>query len=64
MVVYTQTINGQTNHTIETTLDGGTQYYWRVTPQNSCGIGPTSAFYSFTTELSNPGVFLPVVLKQ
>lgn len=29
-----------------------TTYYWRITPQNNCGNGSTTATFSFTTALS------------
>ena len=32
-----------------TGLQGDTNYYWRVTAINSCGLGDASAAYSFTT---------------
>ena len=32
-----------------TGLSAGTTYYWRVTPNNACGAGATSAVFSFTT---------------
>jgi hypothetical protein len=32
-------------------LDTGIVYYWRVTPDNACGAGPTSVVWSFTTEV-------------
>jgi hypothetical protein len=35
-------------------LNTSTTYYWRVTPANACGSGPTSAVWSFTT-LAAPG---------
>lgn len=38
-----------TSWTVDTALNATTQYWWRVTPQNHCGDGPTSDTFSFTT---------------
>ncbi len=38
-----------TTWTVDTTLSNTTQYFWRVTPQNYCGLGLASATFSFTT---------------
>lgn len=38
-----------TNFVYSTQLDSETQYYWRVRASNTCGFGPWSDIYSFTT---------------
>lgn len=38
-----------TSWTVDVALDATTQYWWRVTPQNHCGDGPTSETFTFTT---------------
>jgi hypothetical protein len=38
-----------TTTSLSTSLDSITQYYWRVTPFNTCGTGTPSAVWSFTT---------------
>ncbi len=40
----------ETAFTPSTDLASNTTYYWRVTPDNTCGFGPVSAVYSFITE--------------
>lgn len=48
-IVYSRQIL-QTSHEKPTPLDGNTQYYWRVTPENTCGLGVPSVVYTFKTE--------------
>ncbi|MFD0862998.1 GEVED domain-containing protein [Sungkyunkwania multivorans] len=38
------------SYTTVAALQADTTYYWRVTPNNSCGIGTVSSAFSFTTE--------------
>ncbi len=38
-----------TSWTVDVALNPTTQYWWRVTPQNHCGDGPTSDTFTFTT---------------
>ena len=47
-IVYSAAVNG-TSHTITTSLDPLTLYYWDVQAANACGLGATSAAFSFTT---------------
>ncbi|NIP54170.1 MAG: hypothetical protein GWN55_05965, partial [Phycisphaerae bacterium] len=47
-IVYS-TVVLQTSHQKPTPLDGDTQYYWRVTASNQCGVGVPSTVYTFTT---------------
>ncbi|HSH03758.1 MAG TPA: proprotein convertase P-domain-containing protein [Anaerolineae bacterium] len=52
MTTYTPMIN----------LDPDTTYYWRVMTENSCGMGSSSATFSFTTAsviCSSPGLAIP-----
>jgi hypothetical protein len=44
----------QNSHVKPTPLMGETEYYWRVTPINTCGTGPTSVVYNFFTGESTP----------
>jgi len=46
-IVETQTV--ATNSYTATTLGTNTQYFWRVRPSNSCGIGNWSSEFNFTT---------------
>jgi subtilisin-like proprotein convertase family protein len=49
-VVYSATLAGLTDaHQAGSPLDPGTSYYWRVTPNNACGVGGVSEVYEFTT---------------
>jgi hypothetical protein len=61
-VVYSRTVTGL-SHTAETLLEDGTEYFWRVIGENSCGSGPVSATFSFTTILpvSEFKIYLPAV---
>jgi len=52
-VVYTTTVPG-TTATPDTDLMTNTQYFWRVMATNTCGAGPWSPTWSFTT-LAAPG---------
>ncbi len=52
-VVYTATVAG-TLHTAAAVLNTNTRYYWRVTPQNACGVGSPSTAFWFVT-LALPG---------
>lgn len=47
-VVYTATTN-TTSHILTTSLSQLTQYFWRVRATNTCGTGPFSSSFSFTT---------------
>ncbi|NCT67452.1 MAG: hypothetical protein GXC76_07395 [Rhodanobacteraceae bacterium] len=47
-IVASATVNG-TSWATDISLANETQYFWRVTPKNYCGNGPTSATYAFTT---------------
>jgi subtilisin-like proprotein convertase family protein len=38
-----------TSHTFAAPLAYDTEYFWRVTPKNTCGWGAASAVFSFTT---------------
>lgn len=49
-IVESATINA-TNVQINTTLDNGTTYYWRVRSTNSCGSAQWSPWNSFETQL-------------
>jgi hypothetical protein len=40
-----------TSWKVETALNESTQYFWRVTPGNYCGVGATSPVFAFTTGL-------------
>lgn len=48
-IVYTRTVSG-TSHTVQTSLAGSTQHYWRVRSTNACGPGNNAAAQSFTTQ--------------
>jgi len=52
-VVFSTTVPG-TTATPTTDLNTNTEYFWRVTAANTCGVGPASATWSFTT-LAAPG---------
>jgi hypothetical protein len=41
--------------TVSPALYQGTQYYWRVKVNNSCGSGSWSSVWSFTTSCATPG---------
>ena len=47
-LVYTTT-EETTSHDLPVNLEGGTQYFWRVSGNNVCGAGGSSATFSFTT---------------
>lgn len=47
-IVYTATV-ASTTHTVGTALSSSTQYYWRVTANNTCGDTESSAVFSFVT---------------
>lgn len=47
-IIYSATAAG-TSHLAAAPLLSDTTYYWRVTPQNSCGAGNASPVFSFTT---------------
>ncbi len=47
-IVYTATV-ATTSHLITTPLNTLSTYYWRVRPQNLCGMGAYSAVFSFST---------------
>ncbi len=51
-VVTSQTV--ATNSFTSTNLDFGTLYYWKVRPENSCGVSSYSSVYHFTTACSFP----------
>ncbi|MBU0719657.1 MAG: hypothetical protein KJ749_15540, partial [Planctomycetes bacterium] len=48
-VVIDATAISDTSYAVETPLDDGTEYYWRVAASNVCGTGGVSAVYTFTT---------------
>lgn len=48
-IVYTRTATG-TTHAVQTSLNGSTQYHWRVRSQNACGVGGNAGTFSFTTQ--------------
>jgi hypothetical protein len=53
---------------------GNSQYYWRVTPVNTCGAGSPSVVYTFLTGASTPPppppptdwyvVYLPMAMME
>jgi uncharacterized membrane protein len=47
-IVYTATVVTN-SHDVATSLSANTQYFWRVTTSNPCGVGATSPTFSFTT---------------
>ena len=47
-LVYTTTVT-IISHTLASSLNYSTPYYWRVTAQNTCGNGSASATFSLTT---------------
>lgn len=55
-IVYSATTS-ETSHTVETSLDTDTMYYWRVRASNTCGTGAFSNTYSFRT-LDVPPILL------
>lgn len=61
-VDYSATVAG-TSHTAATALGDDTVYYWRVTGNNTCGTGATSAVFSFTTEQGLTYTYLPFVSR-
>jgi subtilisin family serine protease len=48
-IVDQTTITG-TSYATSVLLDSNATYYWRVTPNNACGIGGASVIFSFTTQ--------------
>ena len=48
-IVYTRTVSG-TSHTVQTSLAGSTQHYWRVRSTNACGPGSNAPVQTFTTQ--------------
>ena len=52
-VVYSATETG-TTHQVATPLASSTQYFWRVTPTNTCGDAPATPVAAFTTQ-AEPG---------
>jgi subtilisin-like proprotein convertase family protein len=46
--LFSQSVTG-TSLVSPVSLPASTQIFWRVTPSNACGAGPTSAVFSFTT---------------
>lgn len=65
-VVYSTTVT-QTAHTISTTLDYETQYFWHVSAQNPCGSGPSSTVFRFATADSagfDHYYYFPVMLSM
>ena len=55
-IAYAATSNTN-SHTLTTALNTLTQYYWRVTPSNSCGSGRASQTFGFTT-MDAPAILL------
>lgn len=47
-VIYITTTEA-TSHTVASELDYATQYYWRVSASNPCGIGSPAQSFTFTT---------------
>ena len=54
----------KTNSLLLTGLQGDTNYYWRVTPINTCGVGDPSAAYRFTTPNLIGAQDLPIVIPS
>ncbi len=52
-IVYSAMETG-TVHQLGTALDSLTGYFWRVSPNNLCGAGASSATFSFTTRMLPP----------
>ncbi len=48
-IVYTRTVTG-TSHTVQTALQGSTEYHWRVRSTNACGPGTHAVAQNFTTQ--------------
>ncbi|MHC5112922.1 MAG: S8 family serine peptidase [Planctomycetota bacterium] len=46
-IEYTRTVTG-TVHQVDTNLDLGEEYFWRVRSSNICGTGPDSTTFGFT----------------
>lgn len=63
-VVYQASVSGL-SHNVAATLDYSSRYYWRVTPQNSCGSAAASPVFYFTTvaapvqSCSTPNIAIP-----
>jgi hypothetical protein len=66
-VVYSAMV-AQTSHSLPAPLNENTEYFWRVTPENVCGVGPVSTVFSFTTtEDGSPTatnfVYMPIIME-
>lgn len=49
-IVFTQSISGGSNVVVAPALNSSTDYFWRVTTNNVCGAGTTSAVRQFRTQ--------------
>lgn len=49
-VVYSTTVEG-TSHQVESELETGTDYFWRIAADNICGASDWSDVFAFTTRL-------------
>ncbi len=62
----TTQIISSTSYTPDSALPDGTTYYWQVRASNSCGSGPWSAMWEFTTSAQSPPefrIYLPAVVR-
>ncbi len=61
----TQVISS-TSYTPDSALPDGITYHWQVRASNSCGSGPWSAIWKFTTSAQSPPefrIYLPAVVR-
>ncbi len=62
----TTQIISSTSYTPDSALPDGITYYWQVRASNSCGSGPWSAIWKFTTSAQSPPefrIYLPAVVR-
>jgi hypothetical protein len=62
----TTQIISSTSYTPDSALPDGITYYWQVQASNSCGSGPWSAMWKFTTSAQSPPefrIYLPAVVR-